>query len=246
MKKICLLLSFILLFSTTGCSNNKNAPEFWEEESTAMTQGEYDDLTEEYYSYVKSVQSQFEKQNGVELEYQYIVPIDESAKRYTVFFEEKESKMKFYIECVRNNMGKTNYNKALIEKQTLEELKKPFVNGKYIHEDLGYNSMDADYIFDFEFEVVTDEMNLPEDFKENPKFPKVLRVTMTTDRLKKNICNESFFNYLKASLGGFANVEMKKYNNVEIQTTIKNCGFMRLKRANEENAVTYKKYEVMK
>lgn len=245
MKKIYILISCLLLLTITGCTNNKNAPEFWEQETQAITQGEYNDLTEEYYSYVKSVQSQFEKQNGIELKYKYVVPIDESAKKFTVYFEEKSTQMEFYIDCTRNNINATNYKKATLERKTLEGLEKSFISGKHIHKDLEYGLNDLENIFDFEFEIFTDDMEVSEDYIYNPKYKKILRITMDTNRLKNHICNEVFFNRMKATLGSYASVELKDYDNVEIQTTIKNCGFIRLNRFDGENAIEYSKYAVI-
>lgn len=246
MKKICVLIfCLVLVFSITSCKNNKNAPEFWEAETQSVTQGDYDELTEEYYSYVKSVQSQFEKQNSVELQYKYIVPLDENAKKFKVFFEVKATRMEFYIDCTRNTINKTNYQKAIIEKDNLTKMKKTFLNGKHIHKDLDYNVNNLSEVFDFDFEIFTNDMEIPEDYIYNPSYEKILRITMEPARLNNYSCNDAFFNKMKSTLGSYASVELKDYNNLEIQTTVKNCGFIRLKRIDGQNVVDYSTYSVI-
>lgn len=224
MKKIiCLLLSLVTILSLSAC-RKVDSPDFYEEGSYILENGEYI-LSEEYMSYINSVQSQLMKKYGEDFQFNYLQDKELEYKTYVAYFTVFNTEIDVMVDCVRNTIVSDNYLKSKTSVETKEQLAKIYKEN-YL-EGLQFNPNNKE-IFNFNFEIINDNEEIQENFLFDTKVDKTFKITIKTNQLINFSCNEETINSRRFNLKKFVDNELNNVTNFTIYENLENCGTIKL------------------
>lgn len=242
-KKIILfILSILCLSLLCACSDEQKELEKIQPEMFEMDSSGEVFLSEEYQSYVTSVQSQLNKKYNSEFIYQSATVENLERKYYFVTFIEKDTNVVVNCECVRNNIKKENYRISRLSYEYKEAFREKIIYADYME---GFNVDYAkanSYVY-VDFEIRGEVENFEEDLLANSKHKKILKVNIDPRYIKDFTCDNATFKKTENNLKKFGTKEIPMANNFEVIENYLGCGSVHLYRDNQTNTVSINKVE---